>query len=265
MSVSAGNPSKAGHGAEHNLQFNRLTLDDPWRWIAAGWRDMWAMPMISLIYGAVFSLISLSLSATLFIAEWSSVVLALGAGFMLVGPMLAVGLYEASRRLEANEPVSLRDVFFVEVASPAQLAFLGALLMLVLLAWMRVATLLFALFFGLDGFPPIADFLPTVMFTPHGLGLAVVGTAVGAIIAFIVFAISALSAPLLLDKNMDAVSAILASVRCIRENFGPMLLWAWIIAMVMTVGMATLFLGMIVAFPLVGHATWHAYRACLKD
>ena len=265
MSVVAGNPSSPARKDENALEFHHLTLDDPWRWISAGWRDIWAMPTVSLLYGAVFSLISLALSATLFVAEWSSLVLALSAGFMLVGPMLAVGLYEASRRLEADEPVGLRAVFFVDAASPAQLAFLGALLMLVLLAWMRIATLLFALFFGLDGFPPIVDFLPTVIFTPHGLGLAVVGTAVGAAIAFIVFAISALSAPLLLDRDMDAVSAILASLQCIRQNFGPMLLWAWIIALVMTVGMATLFFGMIVAFPLIGHATWHAYRACIKS
>jgi len=265
MSVTAGNPSNSAVPGKTKLQFNRLTLDDPWRWVAAGWRDMWAMPTVSLAYGAFFSLISLTLAATLFVAELSSVVLAFAAGFMLIGPMMAVGLYEASRRLEAGEPVHLRDVLFVKTASPAQLAFLGGLLMLVLLAWMRVATLLFALFFGLDGFPPIVDFLPTIMFTAHGLSLAVVGTAVGAIIAFVVFSISALSAPLLLERDMDAISAMLASVQSVRENIGPMFLWAWIIALVMTAGMVTLFLGMVVAFPLIGHATWHAYRACIKS
>jgi uncharacterized membrane protein len=265
MSVTAGNPSNTAIPGKPKMQFNRLTLDDPWRWVSAGWRDMWAMPTVSLAYGAFFSLISLTLTATLFVAEWSSVVLALGAGFMLIGPMMAVGLYEASRRLEAGQPVSLRDVLFVETASPTQLAFLGGLLMLVMLAWMRIASLLFALFFGLDGFPPIVDFLPTIMFTSHGLGLAVVGTAVGALIAFLVFAVSALSVPLLLERDMDAITAILSSVQCVRENIGPMVLWAWIIALVMSVGMATLFLGMVVAFPLIGHATWHAYRACIKS
>lgn len=264
MAVAAETPSGSRPRADVDIPVKHLTLDDPWRWIAAGWRDMWAMPGISLAYGAVFSLISVSLAYALFASGLSSLVLALSAGFMLVGPLLAVGLYEASRRLEANEPVRLGDVLFVDTASPAQLAFLGGLLMLVLLGWMRIASLLFALFFGLDGFPPLADFLPTLMFTAHGLGLVVVGTSVGALIAFFVFAISALSVPLLMDREMDAVSAMLASVRVVRQNPGPMLLWAWIIALVTAVGMVTFFVGMIVAFPVVGHATWHAYRSAIK-
>jgi len=259
MAVSTGNPATDGM---HN---GRLTLDDPWRWVSAGWRDMWAMPGISLFYGVLFAGVSLALVLPLFLAELSSVVLPLAAGFMLVGPLFAVGLYEASRRLEAGEPLSLRHVLLVKTASPAQLAFLGALLMLALLAWMRIASLLFALFFGLEGFPPLPDFLPTLILTPYGLALTVVGTAVGALIAFIVFAVSALSVPMLMHRDMDAISAVLESVRVVRENPGPMILWAWIIAIVMAVGMATFFVGMIFAFPLIGHATWHAYRATIAD
>jgi len=259
MAVSTGNPTTGGVNA------GCLTLDDPWRWVSAGWRDMWAMPGISLIYGVLFAGVSLVLAWSLFYVELSSIVLPLAAGFMLVGPLFAVGLYEASRRLEAGEPVSLRDVLLVKTASPAQLAFLGALLMLALLAWMRIASLLFALFFGLEGFPPLPDFLPTLILTPYGLALTVVGTAVGALIAFIVFAVSALSVPMLMHRDMDAVSAVLESVRVVRDNPGPMILWAWIIAIVMAVGMATFFVGMIVAFPLIGHATWHAYRATIPD
>ncbi len=259
MAVSTGNPATNG------VNRGRLTLDDPWRWVSAGWRDMWAMPGISLFYGILFAGVSLALVLPLFLAELSSVVLPLAAGFMLVGPLFAVGLYEGSRRLEGGEPISLRSVLFVKTASPAQLAFLGALLMLALLAWMRIASLLFALFFGLEGFPPLPDFLPTLILTPYGLALTVVGTAVGALIAFIVFAVSALSVPMLMHRDMDAVSAVLESVRVVRENPGPMILWAWIIAIVMAVGMATFFVGMIFAFPLIGHATWHAYRATIAD
>ena len=248
-----------------SFQIKKLSLDDPWRWIAAGWRDMWAMPAISLTYGLLFSAVSLGLSTALFVAEWSSLVLALGAGFMLVGPMLAVGLYEASRRLEAGEKVQLGRILFVKTMSPTQLAFLGILLMLAMLFWMRIASLLFALFFGLNGFPPLVDFLPTMIFTLHGLGLTVVGSAVGALLAFGVFSISALSVPMLMTRDMDAVSAMLASVKAVRENIGPMVLWAWIIALVMIAGMATFFVGMIIAFPLIGHATWHAYRGTIKS
>eukprot|EP00435_Cladocopium_sp_Y103_P078624 s1_g2363.t1 len=261
MAVTTGNPATQ----TENKTPGPLTLDDPWRWVSAGWRDMWAMPGISLFYGLLFAGVSVLLALSLFLAELSSIVLPLAAGFMLVGPLFAVGLYEASRRLEKGEALTLRDVLLVKTASPTQLAFLGALLMLALLAWMRIASLLFALFFGLEGFPPLPDFLPTLIFTPYGLGLIVVGTAVGALIAFAVFAVSALSVPMLMHRDMDAVSAVLASVRVVRENPGPMLLWAWIIAVIMVVGMVTLFVGMIVAFPLVGHATWHAYRAAITD
>jgi uncharacterized membrane protein len=225
---------------------------------------MWAMPAISLLYGLLFSAISLGLTMALFVLDWSSLVLALGAGFMLVGPMLAVGLYEASRRLEAGERVGLANTLFVKTASPTQLAFLGILLMLMLLFWMRIATLLFAIFFGLNAFPPLADLLPTLLFTAHGLGFLVIGTGIGAVIAFLVFATSALSVPMLMTRDMDAVTAALASVRAVRENIGPMVLWAWIIALVMAAGMATFFVGMIVAFPLIGHATWHAYRGTVR-
>ncbi|MBO6543780.1 MAG: DUF2189 domain-containing protein [Alphaproteobacteria bacterium] len=262
-SVRSEKPQKKYGGAK-DIHVLTVSLDAPWNWISAGWRDMWAMPGVSLSYGILFFLISVSLAGALFVAGLSSLVLALGAGFMLVGPMLAVGLYEASRRLERQNPVSFRDVLFVETAAPMQLAFLGGLLMLVLLGWIRIASLLFALFFGLNGFPPLADFLPTLMFTGHGLGLVVVGTIIGAVIAYAVFAISVISVPLLMDRDMDAVSAVIVSIKAVTENARPMLLWAWIIALVMALGMATFFVGMIIAFPLIGHATWHAYRSLVK-
>ena len=241
-------------------EIRQVGLEQPWTWLAAGWRDIWRAPWISLTYGAGFAAVSIAFTAALFIGGFEYLLPPLAAGFMLVGPMLAVGLYETSRRLEAGEPVSLGAALFVTTRSPAQLAFLGVLLMLALLAWMRIASLLFALFFGTLDFPPLEAILPMLFFTWEGLGLLIVGTAVGGLIAAAVFAISAVSVPLLMVREVDAITAILISIRAVRANLAVMALWAWLIAVLTGFGLIWAYLGLIVTFPLVGHATWHAYR-----
>jgi len=131
---------------------------------------------------------------------------------------------------------------------------------LILLAWIRLATLLFALFFGTLNFPPMDQLLADLLFTAPGLGMLATGTVIGAALAFTVFAVSAVSVPLLMERDIDAVTAALTSLRAVRANLRPMLLWAWLIALIIVSGMVPLFFGLIVAFPLIGHATWHAYR-----
>lgn len=237
----------------------RMQPDAPWRWLAAGWRDMMRIPAISFTYGIGVAAASVALLAFLFYLDLPYLFLPLGAAFMFVGPMLAVGLYEASRRVEAGLPVGLFQVAFVATRSPTQLAWLGLILMLFLLAWVRIATLLFALFFG-TGFPPLAKFVTMLIFTTDGLIFLAVGTIIGAGLAFTAFAISVVSVPLLMARDSDAITAIIVSVRAVLENFWTMMVWAWLIALLTAVGIATLFVGLIVTFPLVGHATWHAYR-----
>lgn len=241
------------------IQLNTVTMEQPWQWLAAGWRDTWRRPGISLSYGLAVVVVSYVIVGCLIYLDAAYLFLPLGAAFMLVGPMLAVGLYEASRRMAAGEAVTLRSVVFVAVKSPVQLGYVGILLMLFLLAWVRIATLIFALFFGL-GFPPLAELFQTLFFTLDGLAFLAVGTAFGAALSFIAFAISAISIPMLLERDVDAVTAIIASIRAVKDNFGVMLLWAWLIALITAAGLATLFLGLLVTFPLIGHATWHAYR-----
>ena len=245
-------------------KIRKISLDDPWMWLAAGWRDLWARPAIGLGYGAVVALVSILLSLGLFSLEMSSVVVALAAGFFLIGPILAVGLYETSRRLESGAPITLSSVAIVGTHSPAQLAFLGVILMASFLIWVRAATLIFALFFGSQTWPSLDQFLPTLLFTWHGLGLLVVGTAAGAVIAFCIFAASAVSVPLLMSERLDAVTAVITSFQSVIKNPGPMLLWAWLITILVSVGMVTGFLGLVVTFPLIGHATWHAYRSLIE-
>lgn len=246
------------------IEIVKISLEDPWRWLAQGWRDLWRAPGISLAYGLFFAIVSAVLTGCLFLFDLAYLLLPLVAGFMLVGPLLAVGLYEASRRLESGEPLSLRAVAFVSVRSPTQLAFIGVFLMLFLLIWIRIATLLFALFLTSE-FPPVSEWVSVLIFTWNGLGMLIVGTVIGAAIAFAVFAFSAISVPMLMVREIDAITAAIKSIEAVRLNFSAMLLWAWLIALLTAVGIATLFVGLIVTFPLVGHATWHAYRALVAD
>ncbi len=241
-------------------KIRRVAAERPWKWLAAGWRDIGRAPGVSLTYGAVFAAISIALTAGLFAAGVEYLLPPLAAGFMLVGPMLAVGLYETSRRLEAGEPVTLGAALFAVKRAPAQLAFLGFFLALALLFWMRIASLLFALFFGTVDFPPLSEILPTLFFTWEGLGLLIVGSGFGAVLAAAVFAISVVSVPLLMVRDLDAITAMIVSIRAVRANFVVLGLWAWLIVVLTGFGLVPAFLGLIVTFPLVGHATWHCYR-----
>jgi uncharacterized membrane protein len=250
-----------GHAtAPAGVAVRRVAFDAPWAWLAAGWRDMWTVPIISLTYGALFAAIAAGLVVGLMVGGLEALILALGGGFLLIGPIAAVGLYETSRRLENGERVTFGGVLTSARAAPGQLGFFGAILAFCYFIWLQLASLLFMLFFGGHGLPPASDFVPTLLFAPHGLGLLVSGTIVGGILATVVFSISVVSVPLLLTRRIDAVSAILASLQAVRVNWQPMALWAALIAGFMALGIATVFVGLVVMFPLIGHATWHAYR-----
>jgi uncharacterized membrane protein len=121
------------------------------------------------------------------------------------------------------------------------------------------------LFLGSKPLPPASEFVPTLLFTAHGLGLLVTGTIVGGALAALTFSISVISVPLLMTRRIDAVSAIAASLRAVRVNWQPMALWAALIAGFIALGIATVFVGLVIAFPLIGHATWHAFRDVVRN
>lgn len=247
------------------VMIERVAFDAPWAWLAAGWRDLWAAPRISLTYGALFSAMSMGLTLALAAGGLEALVLSLAGGFLFIGPIAAIGLYETSRRLKAGERVSLRIITTSVFRAPGQFGFFGAILAFAYFVWMQLALLMLMLFLGSRPLPPASEFIPTLLFTPHGLGLLVSGTVVGGMLAFVVFAISAISVPLLMTRPMDAVSAIAASVAAVRLNPAVMTLWAALIAGLMAFGMVTLFVGLVIAFPLVGHATWHACDDLMRN
>src|SRR5690606_1696662 len=138
----------------------RVRADQPWRWLEAGWADMRAVPAISLAYGSTFLFVSILLAGLLFLGGASALLPVFGAGFLLVGPMLAVGLYEVSRRLEAGERVRLKDVIFVSSRNLTQLALVGGMLAGAFIIWLQIAGWIFAIFYGAVGIPPLSEFAP---------------------------------------------------------------------------------------------------------
>jgi len=245
--------------AKSPLIIRAPTMDDPWRWLGRGWEDLWRNPILSLGYGAAFVVIGLLVTAGLWAAGLESMAPALAAGFTLLGPVLAVGLYEMSRRYETGEPVSLREVAAPRLPSPPQFAFLAFALMFLFLVWIRLATLNYAMF-AYGDYTPLGQFVGFALSTEQGLTMLVVGTLIGGALALVVYAISVISVPLLLRHDVDVLTAIWISAQTVIHHPGPMLLWAWLIAVLTAIGLATMFLGLIVVFPLIGHATWHAYR-----
>jgi uncharacterized membrane protein len=237
----------------------RVAVDRPWTWLAAGWNDVLAAAPISLGYGLVIAAISIALLALLIGTEHVHLVMPLAAGFFLVAPLLAVGLYETSRRLSTGEKVSFTSALAAFRTHHAQIANMGVVLLLIHLIWVRVATLIYAVFFH-SASPSLQTLVDTLLFSSASLPFLAVGTIVGAVLAVVVFSISAISLPMLLDRDVGIVTAMVTSMLAVRLNWKPMALWAALIVVFTAVGMATFMLGLIVAMPLVGHATWHAYR-----
>lgn len=228
-------------------------------WLRAGWRDLMVRPTTSLAYGLIVFLVSLGIVAGLFALGWDYILFPALAGFMVVGPGVAIGLYEKSRRIAAGEPVGLLQMIFVKPRSGGQLLFTGVLLCMLMLLWMRAAIIIYALFFGLRPFPGLDHIAPMLFGTTIGWAMIVVGSAIGSLFAAFSFAISAFSIPMLLNERVDALTAMGTSMALVWNNLPVMLLWGAIILGLFLLSVATGLIGLIVVFPLVGHGAWHAY------
>ncbi|MGI1663182.1 DUF2189 domain-containing protein [Palleronia sp. KMU-117] len=241
----------------------RISLADLSLALRRGAADFRRAPAFGIFFSGFYVLVGLGLwwvGASTFV--WS---LALSLGFPLVAPFAAVGLYEVSRRLEAGLPLVWSEVLGVVAQErKRQLPWLGAILVIVFLFWSFLAHMIFALFMGLSTMTNISSSYE-VLLTPNGLSMIAVEVLIGGAAAFFVFAITVVGMPLLLDREVDFVTAMLQSIRAVRENFAVMLVWAGVIAGCLFLGMLPWFLGLFVALPVLGHATWHIYRRVLPD
>lgn len=248
---------------------NARARELPWRtafdWLRAGWSDMWTNPIPSLLYGLGVSLVSATIVGALFRFGYEYALFPALAGFMVVGPLIANGLYEKSRRLETGEQPNFARMVFVKPRSGYQALFMGVMLLGLLLLWMRSAVLIWALFFGIVAFPGTEEIVPMLVLTPTGWALLLVGGSVGALFAAFSFAISVFAVPMLLTERTDALSALGISMAMVWSNLSVMLAWGAIVLVLFLASVATAFLGLILVFPVLGHATWHAYRAIRSD
>ena len=241
------------------VRLRTVSTDRPWAWLAAAWDDLRAAPVVSLGYGGL-AVVSIYLLIWGLMAQGLHyLILPMAAGFMLVGPVFAAGLYETSRRREQGMRPTLYGSLGGFTRNTGQIVAVGFVLMLALLAWIRIAFLIFALFFSMD--PPAFDLLFDKIFhSEHTIPFLLTGTIIGGMIAAAVFALSAISIPMLLDRDAHVMEALGTSVAATLHNWRTMAVWSGLIALFIGAGMVTAFLGLVVAFPLIGYATWHAYR-----
>jgi uncharacterized membrane protein len=232
---------------------------DPFRWMAAGWRDFLKQPTIGLFYGACFVVMGWAM-AWVFLRQ-PAYTLVLASGFLLLGPFLCLGLYDVSRKLERGEVPTLSASLSAWRRNLGALAWYCGLLLILEMLWARSALVVFAVSFNMV---PAAASTWSMLSDLSNLGFIVTYLAVGAVFAGLIFATSVISIPMLLDRaddeKADAITAGLTSIRgCLAHPF-VMGLWGLVITLFVVVAMVPGFLGLVVVAPVLGHASWHAYR-----
>ena len=235
-----------------------LPLAAPLQWLRLGWRDLRQAPAIRAFFGLRFPLIGL---AVLMVSRTAPIsTLALCAGFVLLGPLLCLGLYQVSLRLERGERPAIEDALGAWMANVKQIAIFGFVLLILEMLWGRAALVIFAVSF--DGMPDFAGSVQKLL-SADTLGFVTAYLAVGALFAGLIFSISVIALPLLLDRDTDAVTAGLASLKLCLTQPAVMLFWGLIVAGLTFLAMLPYFAGLIIVGPWLGHASWHAYRAAL--
>lgn len=237
-----------------DLPLASLQAGDPLRWLRLGWADFLRSP-VGLFYGLCFFLMGHALLAVFHAAP--AYVLALSAGFLLVGPFLCLGLYDASRALQAGRRPSLGASLTAWRPTKGTMAIFAGVLLILEMLWGRASLVVFAVTFSTV--PDAANLLSQLL-DRENLEFLITYTLVGGVFAGLIFVTSAVSIPMILDRQVDAISAGLTSIRACLQNPGVMAWWGALITLLVVLAMLPYFLGLIVVGPVVGHATWHAYR-----
>jgi len=239
----------------------KITVSDIYQAVRRGLDDFGACRADVISVCVLYPIVGLIFARLAFGGDLLPLLFPVASGFALIGPIAAVGLYEMSRRRELGQQVTWRTAFEV-VKAPAfgTIALVGLLLTAIFLAWLLTAWVLYALTLGPE--PPLSAeaFAHDLFYTEAGWALIAVGIGAGFLFALLAMSISVVSFPLLLDRDVGLDTAIATSVKAVRTNLGPMLLWGLIVAAMLVLGSLPAFIGLVIAVPVLGHATWHLYR-----
>ncbi|WP_376097072.1 DUF2189 domain-containing protein [Roseomonas sp. CCTCC AB2023176] len=256
----------ASHASFHAAepQVRRITIADVTASLAQGWRDFLETPTQLFFLALIYPVVGLALGYVTAGRDLLTIVWPLVAGFALVGPIAALGIYEMSRRREQGLPVSVwngMDVF--RSAGLGSIIGVGLVLLLLLAAWLLAAEWIFRSTIGADHPASLGDLWRVATGTPEGYRLILIGNVVGFVFAVAALAVSVVSLPLLLERDVGTVAAIRTSIRAVATNPVPMAVWGLIVAGLLVLGSLPVLVGLAIVIPVLGHSTWHLYRRTL--
>jgi len=258
-----GAPTRPASPLPYQDLINRVTIEDVFGWLAKGWRDFKAGGVVSLAYGAIFVVAGFLLTIGLFLAGKAYLIAPMLEAFLLVSPALTVGFYSISRDLERGVKPRFSTAISSWGRSRWTLLAFGLALVIFLIVWVRLAVLVFAVSFPYTPLE-LKPMFNAAFFSVEGYVFLALGTAIGGAMATLVYMGSVVALPLILDRGVGLVQAVVVSVVAVLTNFRPLMMWAAIIVVVTGAGMAAGFVGLCLTLPLIGHASWHAYRGLVK-
>lgn len=245
-------------------EINTVTVSMLKTALKRGWEDFKAYPIFGLFFGGVYFVGGLMIWWLTRLTGETYWVVILGFGFPLLGPFLAVGLYEISRCRERGEKPTWGCLLGMAYRQKnRQFPSIIVVIVLIFMFWAFVGHMIFAIFLGLSTMTNIMSSYE-VFLTANGMTMLAIGTVAGALLAGLIYAITVMGLPLLLDRELDFVTAMIVSFQTVLQNLPVMILWGAIIVALLVIGMLPYFLGLLVVLPLLGHASWHLYRQALS-
>ena len=252
-------------GVSTTVVVRKISLSDLREALRLGWEDFQAIPTHAVVLCVIYPVLGLVLFRLAVGYSVLPLLFPLAAGFTLIGPFAALGLYELSRRRERGEEAAVWDAMRVYRApSFGAMLELGVLLLVLFGTWIAVADAIYIATFGHTPAASIPDFTTRVLTTPEGWSLIIVGCGIGFLFAIVALCVSVVSFPLMLDRHATAIDAIRTSLRAVRENPIAMAVWGLIVAALLAIGSLPFFVGLAVVLPVLGHATWHVYRKVVE-
>lgn len=231
-----------------------------------GVSDFFKAPLFGMFFGGIYAAGGILILASLTMFEMTWMIIPVAIGFPLIGPFVAVGIYEVSRRLASGTALNWREILLVVLRQrERQLGWMAFVVLFIFWVWIYQVRTLVAVFFGFKPFSSMADFLVILTTTQHGVGFLAVGTVIGAFLACVLFSVTVIAMPLLLDRDIDFVTAMITSVKTVLKNPVAMLGWAVIVTALAIIAMLPAFLGVVFVLPILGHATWHLYKKAIES